>query len=470
MVASTPMLIFANSAIAAAVLVLPISVRRECYDIAGDDFGCRGSKSACRSDDLRAATRACEKSFLQCVAVVGSKPTYTLKARHTPALGSSCQQIVDDVQATGRCRISHARRWTQNRCRGSTPWVADREDFRHLSLGSGADNSTFDGDATMRDDPTLHRALRCEAPGITGELIDLPEWKPTMDRLRSECTAAVFAHHPLHLSLAPRPRSTAAVDLVILVHYSPARNRRCFATEQVRAMGLSTDFPRLVVTTHMDKDRAPLRLFEKCIVGDFCQLGREHDNEMSAFAVHTAFQWAFEVARRSGAERVLFLEDDVIVREPQLVQAHIAAAIARMEAADPAWLALFMCSRSAASATCSGSSRRAAPAQRGQRPHPVLARVRAVSYRPPRRRQRHLPDGVPRRLCNAAAGRGQGPRQLPSASRPLRGGLLGRHHPRPHPRGLHVRVAAAIRPSPRGEGLDRWGGRREAGAARRGPL
>ena len=138
---------------------------------------------------------------MRCCGGPGS--SYTLKARHTPALGSSCQQIVDDVQATGRCRISHARRWTQNRCRGSTPWVADREDFRHLSLGSGADNSTFDGDATMRDDPTLHRALRCEAPGITGELIDLPEWKPTMDRLRSECTAAVFAHHPLHLSLAP---------------------------------------------------------------------------------------------------------------------------------------------------------------------------------------------------------------------------------------------------------------------------
>ena len=341
------MLIVANSAVAAVVLILPIPVRRECYDIAGDDFECsKGLANVCRSDDLQAATHACEK-LGQCVAVVGSKPSYTLKTRHTPVLGSSCQQIVEDVHTTMRCRISHARRWSQNRCRGSKPWVADREDFRHLSLGSGANNSTFDGDTTMRDDPTLHRALRCEALGISSDLIDLPEWKPTMDRLRSECTSAVFEHHPLYLSLAPRPRSAAAVDLVILVHYSPARNRRCFATEQVRAMGLSTDFPRLVVTTHMDKDRAPLRLFEKCIDGDFCELGREHDSELSAFAVHTAFQWAFEVGRRSGAERVLFLEDDVIVREPQLVQAHIAAFVERIEAADPAWLALFMCSRGA---------------------------------------------------------------------------------------------------------------------------
>ena len=156
------MLIVANSAVAAAVLILPMSVRRECYDIAGDDFECsKGLANVCRSDDLQAATHACEK-LGQCVAVVGSKPSYTLKPRHTPVLGSSCQQIVEDVHTTMRCRISHARRWSQNRCRGSKPWVADREDFRHLSLGSGANNSTFDGDTTMRDDPTLHRALRCE--------------------------------------------------------------------------------------------------------------------------------------------------------------------------------------------------------------------------------------------------------------------------------------------------------------------
>ena len=86
--------------------------------------------------------------------------------------------------------------------------------------------------------------------------------------------------------------------------------------------------------------------------------------EVAGFAAALAFQWAFEVARRSALRRVLFIEDDGVLDFPERFRADLRAAFARMP---PSWRYLALCKASAEEGRDSPSTPAALELRRGTR-------------------------------------------------------------------------------------------------------